>query len=833
MGTTISNVAPALNAVHSLDTVPTVTVDVNSDGIFPEYRTLNTLRLIAAIYKRDGAGTKYYEWLVYDGVIQPGWTGSITPINPTINPNIAKGYSINLVRDADWRTPNTTGDGYPPSLIGAISQDSLVTLCAPGDEVRFSVSGMYSSPVTSWVYGDLSPPPEVWKITMEEITLANLTPVDSISTNHNIISGLTFECDLLTDSSLGKDFIDLGTLNVSAQIGHAPTSTIYTEPVIVAGVFSPYWSGLIDDLTNGYHLTLTRSQVWSQGFVALGQPARLITAMDDSSGDLALKFDVSDTATYLHPYRFGSSAASYPPAFSAYYYSAYQLIKQWRRELSPFNLRVVTTPGARDPAQHETVFSADTAVIFEVRASTVYPFTVDDIEVFLFPDGALSNTSEVCYTSGGSFAAPWAGSITPLGSNRYQFSLDRNQDWDIGPSLNFPGTIPISGNGTVGIKIGATITGDFAQTLYFGSVIPATLTNPEDEWSWSVQPASFPQTLWPLGLGSAQALGSLLVSLFDQYVFLASPSPSIAIGASVITPVEADITPRFSSFRGGEELLIHATQQLTNTALDHDFRGQSLPSGWVSFLASGARIRHSLQGAVLATGPTAGSYIQLDTAPLHEACSATLRVRPLTPDQAQTSPVTCVAFSYVVDGVSYATLRIRRNALVDSTQVLVDSVIGLADETMIGGAIVRSPLQNFDLQVVRVQNYVFLLVNGQQVASTSRFTAEGVGSFRVLVSNDTMATKVSTRIERLEVRSHALIGGRLLQSKTDIGDRRVVGTTPAASLAEVGLHDIILFGPWGVAAQSEAFSYILPDGRRIGGAAGTPLTSYVDPSVKD
>lgn len=859
MGFVVSNISPALGAVHKLDTVPTVTIQVDSNNVFPVYRTLNTIRLTAVIYKNSG---NYYEWLIYDGVIQPGWTGSITPIDP-FDSNIVKGYYISLVRDANWRTPNTTGDGYASPLLSASGQDSLSYLCDPGDIIRFNLYGdQDTGGGYAYTYGNIisttSPEDEVWRMTLEEITLTNLSPVDSTTGtgSQNMISGLTFTCDLVTDSLDQRDFIDLSELNVSAQVRHVGTGTIYTEPVLIGGVFSAYWAGSITDLINGYHLTLTRNQVWSQGFTLLGEPARLAThGSNPPEIRIALSMDVKDTAFYLHSYRFGSYAATYPDAFDAYYYTAYQAAKQWRRILTKFQLRVIST--SRDPTQHEYIGPTDTAVIFDVQANIAYPFTVDDIEIFIFPDGAIANTSELCYTSGGGFSAPWTGSSTSLGSNKYRFSFDRNQDWNVGPSVNFPSTVPITGIGTVGAKVGVTINGDFAQTLYFGSVIPATLTNPEDDWSWTVTNPVYDQTINTTGLTSAELLGLLHVYLFEQYInpagidsnealgtfsfllldqdiTLSSLSSVQALGTTTTTRVEAELTPKTSSFRGGAEVLLHTIQKLTDSSLDHDFHGQTLPAGWsTSLLGTGSRIRHNLNGTVLTTGPVAGSHAHLYTGALHAECSATLYVRPLTPNEALTSPVTCLVFSFKISETSYATLRVRRNKLISTSSVIVDSVIQWPTDVLIGGSITLAPDQDLALQIVRAQNYVFLLVNGTQIASTSRFASSGSGAFDVLVTNEDENTQVSTRIEKLEVRSHVIVAGRLLLNKVDIGERRVFGTVPAATLADVGKQDIILFGPWGSVRQVAAFEYTRSDSRHIGSATGTSLTSYVDPAIKD
>lgn len=302
---------------------------------------------------------------------------------------------------------------------------------------------------------------------------------------------------------------------------------------------------------------------------------------------------------------------------------------------------------------------------------------------------------------------------------------------------------------------------------------------------------------------------------------------------TLVPQPNVDIFPRFDVFRGGRKLVMHGEPKLTDYALDVSFKAQELAPGWSADLSGSGRVRPGLSGLVLATGSSPGSAAIETDEPLYETFELALTGLALTPARSQGSSVDVLAFEFRVDSTSYARIRVRRDPAADSNLLVVDTTIGLLDETLLGGGLFLLASEELDLRIIRCGAHLFLQANGQQAGATHRFLSSGFGVARVYAGNGSTSTKLTSIIYGMTVRSHGMVAGRLLVDKEDVSERRVVGYAPAATLAEVGARDIILFGPWGSTTYEGGFDYQLPEGRTLVSDASSSVVSYADAVVKD
>ena len=163
---------------------------------------------------------------------------------------------------------------------------------------------------------------------------------------------------------------------------------------------------------------------------------------------------------------------------------------------------------------------------------------------------------------------------------------------------------------------------------------------------------------------------------------------------------------------------------------------------------------------------------------------------------------------------------------------------GMLDETLVGGSLSLSYGSSglpVELHIIRQQSsgHVALTANGHQLGLTSRFKTTGTGLVRISVNNGSNNVVCTTNVVGLTIRSNALIGGRLVQNKTDFSTHRIVAEVPEARLTDVGEQDIIIFGPWGTRSLPSGFTYTLPTGRTLGRDASSTFTTFDDSTLKD
>lgn len=299
--------------------------------------------------------------------------------------------------------------------------------------------------------------------------------------------------------------------------------------------------------------------------------------------------------------------------------------------------------------------------------------------------------------------------------------------------------------------------------------------------------------------------------------------PILEEAPAVVVAATADMQPRLGTIRGGELLIFYGTAPIGSDAEDVSFLVQSAPTGWTD----AGTVTYSLGGTRLSVPPAAASSASLTSSAEYQSFDATLNARLQRPSSITSDEVNVLTFRYVIDVDNYAQVRLRRVAQYGSALVFADSELGLGTRIQPGGGVFLGDV-DVSLQVVRHDCFCFLFVNGQMLDSTPFFSQTELGSFEVSVSNGTANVAVSTRVENLTLRSHAIIKDKLVDSKTEISTHRMTGLVPAATVADLGLHDSIIFGPWGSTTLTDGFEYLRPDRLRVGQSNQSTLQTYSD-----
>lgn len=322
-----------------------------------------------------------------------------------------------------------------------------------------------------------------------------------------------------------------------------------------------------------------------------------------------------------------------------------------------------------------------------------------------------------------------------------------------------------------------------------------------------------------------------------------TPALSLSILASGIVSAEAFGSPRVfreprvslsnykDTFRGGRKLYVASDQLLVDPDASTSFARQTIPATWTDSIVGGGVVTPSFAGLVLSSGFESGGTARITSTASIDAFDARLtavRLRPLTSSNAI---VDLLIFELYIDASTYARLALQYQPAVDTISARLTGSVVSGGHTSIGGSLVVDDTM-LSLRIIRSGARVFLFSDETLVLSATAFSTSA-GVLRMSVSNDSLATPIATRIERLDVSSHMLIGERLLSDKVDVSKRRLYGAVPAASLTEVGAKDIIVFGPWGSVSLPSGFEYTLPTGRTVGRTRTKSLRSYDDVTARD
>jgi hypothetical protein len=299
------------------------------------------------------------------------------------------------------------------------------------------------------------------------------------------------------------------------------------------------------------------------------------------------------------------------------------------------------------------------------------------------------------------------------------------------------------------------------------------------------------------------------------------------------------LEPNSDTLRGGRAIVISSdVDRFVDPTTDVSLLREDLPVGWTTSVTGRASVQPTFSGLLLSVGSTAGTA-EVVSPTTYTAFDATLRLRTLLPAHPLASVVLAGRLRFIV-GSSIVDLHLRRDSAFNADGWVGSAVVTLASGEVVQGAQQdfwgNNPLDgeaDFELRIVRSGAYVFAFINDELLLTTDRFTPTGPGALRVLMDNGITGMKVTTRLTALEVRSHALINGRLLDQKVDFATQRLTGLIPPAPLAELGPATIILFGPWGTSTLLEGLNYVLPPGISVGHEVARRLNTYDDPVIKD
>jgi hypothetical protein len=298
------------------------------------------------------------------------------------------------------------------------------------------------------------------------------------------------------------------------------------------------------------------------------------------------------------------------------------------------------------------------------------------------------------------------------------------------------------------------------------------------------------------------------------------------------------------TIRGGLLLIIAAQNTLfIDTARDQAFRAPTMPSGWTNISSGSGGLRPTLSGLVLDTGMIASSVAGVETPDDYEHFDVAVDVQVVFPQGPLLSVVDLAVLEARGPSGALARVRLRRGYGSDAAAVVVYGEFTVGGVTTIGGIELAPSTERVTLRIVRNDTRIFGFAAIRapytdsydtlvKVIDYDRF-ASGVGKIRVYAQNIGLPQRVQSVISNYTVRSHGTIAGRLFDNKIDVAPRRLVGNVPAATVEELGLVDIRLFGLFGESFYPNSFLYVLPPERTLGRSSVRTLFTVQDPVLRD
>lgn len=309
------------------------------------------------------------------------------------------------------------------------------------------------------------------------------------------------------------------------------------------------------------------------------------------------------------------------------------------------------------------------------------------------------------------------------------------------------------------------------------------------------------------------------------------PTPVITIGQNSLS----------DTVYGGGPISIGANIPLYDTSQDFIFIGQSDPVGWTPTVTGSGQVLPTVAGLLLQSGVTPSSAATISSGSTYDAFEANLTFKVKSPSRSPNLTATILNFSFVTTDGESVSILVQKSSKLDLSQIYVSTLTTLSDDVVPGGGVFLDDGEDITLTITRYLNYAFLWVSvGTDPAillyKTDRFSS-AKGKFTLSTANGAQSTKTSCLVKSLTFRSQALIVGNLITNKVNFSQRRITGQIPRASgfLADVGLHDIIVFGLWGSATLSQVFRYIYPDGLTFSltsDSVSSPII-FSDPTVRD
>lgn len=329
----------------------------------------------------------------------------------------------------------------------------------------------------------------------------------------------------------------------------------------------------------------------------------------------------------------------------------------------------------------------------------------------------------------------------------------------------------------------------------------------------------------------------------DDPLFAPSESyPSVFPMEEPVPPVPAPfLSTSEDTIRGGKLIVFAANASFIDTSRDRTLREVTLPAGWSTVVSGTGAVSAGRTGVACDSGLTSASTAGLESTDTYLQADVAVDVELVHPTGATASAVDLAVLEARSASGSVARVRLRRGFGADSELTVAYGDITPASGPVVVGGIADAA-GNLTLRIVRDGVRVWGFVGTRttdggwaslvKVLDYDRFASDA-GVVRFYVGNVGVAGRVLTRFTNYTVRSHARIGSRLVDDKVDISTRRFTGLVPAATVEEVGLHDISVFGLFGELVYDDGFRYVLPPPKTVGRESTRTLFVVQDPILKD
>lgn len=397
------------------------------------------------------------------------------------------------------------------------------------------------------------------------------------------------------------------------------------------------------------------------------------------------------------------------------------------------------------------------------------------------------------------------------------------------------------------INLGAPITvydamsGGF-QPGYSGSLTPSA-TAFEDISSVIIN-SSIPWPRSALITVHVFAANNLTVNIAPPESWSFVIEPESAPPPPPVVPPVSGAKPDSDTIRGGRDVVIFGPGPFDGVT--ETLFSKTLPTGWTPILINEAVVNSTLHGLDIIVGPDASSEVLIDIPTVLTGFDAAVDIEIRLPQSALSDPFDALSLEFIGGTTDVVT----RAAVVMNPAISRDRLIGIASSTggtLTGGAVVSpSPSMLTTLRLIRSGSHVWAFLGTRGTGSSllldtwatlipigTLIIPSESGTLRLAVRNLTNASKVSIHLSNFTLRSHAMINGRLLDNKVVTSRQRILGKVPAATLADVGVTTIQIFGPGIVGVATAPFEYTLPSPFTSGQRVFDRLRIYTDPALFD
>lgn len=338
----------------------------------------------------------------------------------------------------------------------------------------------------------------------------------------------------------------------------------------------------------------------------------------------------------------------------------------------------------------------------------------------------------------------------------------------------------------------------------------------------------------------------LVVTVQDSNGASIAPPDYFSFTTCVLAPPAPGIkaVPFSDTIRGGRAVVVFGAGPFDGET--HSLMSKSLPGGWSATDVGSGTHAADVHGITLSTGATSGSSSTVNVSTDLDGFDVAIDLAAVFPRVPMSSRYEIASLTFTGD----MTGTVTKLALMFDPAISMTNTIGVLTCTggSVSGGVVAGPsvIGVISLRLIRVLGRVFAYIGQRGTGSNlaldtwSSLTPVGVvfapletGTISFATHNLTNSANVSTLFTNFTTRCHAVIDGRLLVNKSVTTPRRIVGNVPAATLQEVGLTQIEVFGPGISGTVNAPFQYTLPLPFTTGERVFDRLRIYTDPALYD